>query len=715
VLKGVLLKQPYPRSVFATSNLKKPFIDILSFNGSIISKNSSVNPVNGVNETRNTDFLVLFNKYFGTTTQTNQWGTEIIAQYLSANQAVNDTIYLIVTAKDSIMATGHGNNNIPGNGVVFSGHGTSATFLNDNVFVGDTIAYVLNMPPVEEKIKELIGGMPRLIRDSVATVEWQEEGTSYSFAHDRHPRTAVGFSNDSTKIYFITVDGRQPDFSVGMTLFELADYMLEWGIHEGVNFDGGGSTTMVVRGSVVNSPSDAGGERAVANAIMVVSAAPTGPIAIISIKPEEPYVIIGGQVQFSADAFDQYYNPITSGVDSLLFWSCDPAIGTINSQTGLFTSDTVLVSGYVYAEYNGVRDSVMVNVTDIASIELQPNPVILEVGEQQQMIAEAKDFYNNVINLSSDDYIWDVTDSIGTITQNGNFVATQTGSGFITASYNNTSGAAAISVGVSNDVIVDDFRVLSNWSLTGLRVNLASCSLSLDSTIVLSSPSSGKLDYSLTTGGTSALYMECSIPISGSPEAVGIYVYGDGKGHWLRSEFQDVDGEKFLLNFTESVPGINWTNSWQYLEKSFDDAIVHWGNPNAILTFPVTWNRIYLAETDENKKDSGTIYFDDFKVRFISSSIEDNTEEPISFQLQQNYPNPFNPETTINYSIPHSSDVNLTVFDIQGKLVDIIVNKNQSRGNYSVRWKTNDVASGLYIYRLKTANNIKTRKMIVMR
>ena len=100
------------------------------------------------------------------------------------------------------------------------------------------------------------------------------------------------------------MDGRQPEYSVGMSLFELADYMLEWGIHEGVNLDGGGSTTMVVRGNVVNSPSDAGGERAVANAMMVVSTAPTGPIAIIDVKPDEPYVIVGDQLQFTIDAFD---------------------------------------------------------------------------------------------------------------------------------------------------------------------------------------------------------------------------------------------------------------------------------------------------------------------------------------------------------------------------------------------------------------------------
>ncbi|MCK5033283.1 MAG: phosphodiester glycosidase family protein, partial [Calditrichia bacterium] len=364
VLQGELMKLPYPRSVFGTDSGGLPFIDIVSFQGLLI-KNDSIVSVTGVNEARNTDDLIMYNDYFGNSTQTNIYGTEIIAQYINSELMINDTFKLVVTNKDSIMSAGHGNNNIPSNGIILSGHGLSAGFLNDNIFIGDTISVSLKMPPIDIMITELIGGTPRMIRDSVATVEWQQEGLSQSFATDRHPRTAVGFSNDSTKIYFFTVDGRQAGFSVGMSLYELANYMLGWGVSQGVNLDGGGSTTMIVRGSVVNSPSDAGGERSVANALMAVSTAPTGPIAILRIEPEEPYIIIGDQLQFSIKVFDQYYNPINVWIDSLLNWSCNPAIGTINTN-GLFTSDTLMNAGYVYAEYNGIWDSVLVHVTDIA-------------------------------------------------------------------------------------------------------------------------------------------------------------------------------------------------------------------------------------------------------------------------------------------------------------------------------------------------------------
>ena len=69
----------------------------------------------------------------------------------------------------------------------------------------------------------------------------------------------------------ITVDGRQPGVSVGMTLQELADYMLSLGATDAMNLDGGGSTTMYLDGKVVNTPSDKEGERKVSDAMVVTS------------------------------------------------------------------------------------------------------------------------------------------------------------------------------------------------------------------------------------------------------------------------------------------------------------------------------------------------------------------------------------------------------------------------------------------------------------
>jgi exopolysaccharide biosynthesis protein len=117
----------------------------------------------------------------------------------------------------------------------------------------------------------VIGGWPQILRGgaSVAGDAATLEGTISRNAEIRHPRTAVGFSRDGRTLYLLTVDGRSEN-SGGATLAELARLMRRLGAWEAMNFDGGGSTTMVVGDSVVNVPSDTTGERAVGNALLVV-------------------------------------------------------------------------------------------------------------------------------------------------------------------------------------------------------------------------------------------------------------------------------------------------------------------------------------------------------------------------------------------------------------------------------------------------------------
>jgi len=85
------------------------------------------------------------------------------------------------------------------------------------------------------------------------------------------------------------------------------------------------------------------------------------------------------------------------------------------------------------------------------------------------------------------------------------------------------------------------------------------------------------------------------------------------------------------------------------------------------------------------------------------------------FKLSQNYPNPFNPITTIKYDIPNKTDVNLSVYDITGRLVDNLVNRTQSAGSYSVQWNASNVSSGVYIYRIDAGEFISVKKCLVVK
>ncbi len=697
IANGELLKVTSDWLNVAIDVDKNPMIGIQSFSGSIITSDS-IKIISGVNKIRNADELIIYNSFMGTTTSTNQFGTEVRIIPID-NWLVNDTIRCII---DTVVQ-GVGNIAIGTNKAVLSGHGISSAFLVNNLFKDDTIKIVLNLNPALPKLEQLIGGNTWLVKDGIAN---PDNG-------DRHPRTSVGFNEDSTQFYMFVVDGRQPGLSVGMSYKELGDYMKSWGVHQGLNLDGGGSSTMVVRGAVVNSPSDIGGERSVANSLLLISTAPTGPLAHIRIQPEEIYAFGGSSVNLTASGFDQYFNPVSIASGSLI-WSCDPSIGSI-TQNGVFTASFDTVSGYIYSSVGDIYDSALVHITKISQIALEPNPVILQSGQSQQMTATAYDNYNNIILLQQNDFQWSVVGDLGSITSSGYFTAANTGIGEIIAEIDTIIGTASLIVGTSTTIIIDDFSDLSGYTLTGTRVNLPQCSFVYDSTNFISAPSSGKLNYSLTTGGTSALYLNKEIQISGTPEKLSIQVYGDGKNHWLRGEFKDLDNEIFLINFTAADPGINWINMWKYIEVNLGDAVPSWVNPNAILTFPIKWTRTYLVETDDSKKDDGAIALDDFRAHFISTGIENNDISPKEFRLFQNYPNPFNGNSIIKYSIPKSSQVLLKIFNTLGQEMETLVDEEKPIGTYELNWNAVNLPSGVYFYRLHAGDFVQTKKMILLK
>ena len=676
---------------------KKPIIGLNSFSGSVIV-NDSIKSISSINKTRNTNELIFYNSFIGSSTSTNQYGTEARISPID-NWLVNDTIRCVI---DTIISN-VGNMSIGINKAVLSGHGSSASFIVNNFSVGDTIRVVLKLSPALPNLEQLIGGNTWLIQN----------GNVNPDNGDRHPRTAVGFNQDTTTFYMFLVDGRQPALSVGMTYKELGNYMKTWGVHNALNLDGGGSSTMVVRGNIVNSPSDPGGERSVSNSLLLISTAPTSQLASIRINPREIFIIGGKSITLTAKGFDEYFNPVTIPSGSLV-WSCDPAIGTI-TQNGKFTASFDTVTGFVYAEVGNIRDSVIVHLTRISQIMLTPNPVILQPGQSQQMTATAYDTYNNVISLQQNAFQWSVTNNLGTITGNGYFTANNTGSGQILASVDSIVGTAELIVGSATTVMLDDFSDLSGYTLTGTKVNLSQCSFVLDNDIFISSPSSGKLTYSLETGGTSALYLNKEIPISGTPNKLSIQIYGDGKKHWLRGEFKDKDNETFLINFTSSDPGIDWINTWKYIEVDLSDAVPSWVNPAATLDFPIKWTRTYLAETNDAKKDNGAIYFDDFRAHYIATDVDDEMQMPENFKLNQNYPNPFNPSTTIGFETKSRELISLKVFDVLGTEVATLVNEYKPAGYHSVIFTNNYLSSGIYYYQLKAGSFVETKKMLLLK
>jgi hypothetical protein len=107
---------------------------------------------------------------------------------------------------------------------------------------------------------------------------------------------------------------------------------------------------------------------------------------------------------------------------------------------------------------------------------------------------------------------------------------------------------------------------------------------------------------------------------------------------------------------------------------------------------------------------------------YIVGIKKDGKDIPVSFKLYQNYPNPFNPTTTIKYSLPivdakfaFTTNVTLKVYDVLGKEIAILVNKNQKPGSYTVEFNANKLSSGIYFYKLRSGSFTKIQKMILLK
>jgi hypothetical protein len=271
----------------------------------------------GVNVDRAAGRIVLYTPAFGPTTRTATPGVDLVVRVIQpagefrlGQTALVQLVALNEGAQDGL---------IPADGAVLSGEGAGADTLRSvwaRVASGAALNQALLLVKSDIEVRESVGGSPILLKDGK---RWFTDPGD-NFTQGRHPRTLVGWTPGGD-VLLVTVDGRQPEVSVGMSLFEATDLLIALGATEGMNLDGGGSTTFVRSGRVVNKVSDvqvrAGGktvgrhmvqagdtlvgrvERPVASALMVVpsiavSAPPVDPFAGVALGLGEQALALSG-------------------------------------------------------------------------------------------------------------------------------------------------------------------------------------------------------------------------------------------------------------------------------------------------------------------------------------------------------------------------------------------------------------------------------------
>lgn len=206
----------------------------------------------GLNVERLEHRLVLYTPAHGPTTGTNAFGVEVTARVVEPAPPLRLGQTALVELVE--MSGSGGNAPIPTDGLVLSGHGDGGARLAElwrRASTGEVGRRGLLRLEVTPPAAQSIGGSPVLVREGRRWVG--DDGSG--FVNGRHPRTIVGWTA-AGEVLLVTVDGRQPGYSGGLTLPEAAELMIGLGAVEAINLDGGGSTAFVTATGVRNQPSD---------------------------------------------------------------------------------------------------------------------------------------------------------------------------------------------------------------------------------------------------------------------------------------------------------------------------------------------------------------------------------------------------------------------------------------------------------------------------
>ena len=232
--------------------------------------------LNDLNQSPGANSFSLFTPSYGAATPQGSGTTEVVIAPFPPTTPNTDLYGPVVHV------AGAGGTTIPRDGAVLVARGTAAARLAEEAPIGTELTLRLIFRPEWSGVTDAVGGGPVLVRSGGPVFRANEAFTSSQLA-PRAARTGVGQLADG-RILLVVTDGRRPGYSVGMTNFELAQTLVRLGAVTGSAFDGGGSSTLAFNGTLLNRPSDSGGERPSANALQLMYYgvyAPT-PDAVVS-------------------------------------------------------------------------------------------------------------------------------------------------------------------------------------------------------------------------------------------------------------------------------------------------------------------------------------------------------------------------------------------------------------------------------------------------
>ena len=417
-----------------------------------------------------------------------------------------------------------------------------------NLPVGSTVT--VSAEAADERWNEVryaLGALYSLVKDG-AVVSGLPSGAD--------PRTAVGQKRDGTLVFY-TIDGRKSGHSIGATLQQVAQRLIELGCETALCLDGGGSTTLTVTepddtaAQTINTPSG-GSERSVSNQIFLVAdSEPSGKLSHFYVKADSQYVLAGSKVNISAAAVDTNFIPM------------EDARFDLEADDGDLDGNVLLTPDYdcditVTADHRGKTGSTVVHVIetpDDVAIRGGDNSILTALtaapGSTVQLRATAA-YQHMPLKADNAAFRWSVDGGVGTITADGQFTATAPGTGTITVSAGGKRVSIPVTVSKLALNVVEDFES-ARTAFDGNGTGGLTFTRTTAADAVRYGRAAGRLDYTLDAGtGYAAQWLsDASTDIDNRIyTSLSMWVYGDGSGNQLELVYSDSFGDTLTRTVT---------------------------------------------------------------------------------------------------------------------------------------------------------------------
>jgi len=489
---------------------------------------------------------------------------------------------------------------VPENGFIIVAAARYAYYFTESVRVGHTASFSVEANFDFNTIQQAIGGASMILLDG--------ELTSCGFVpspYARHPRSALGISQDDQRVILAVVDGR--GISVGATHAEMAQIMRELGAYQAMHFDGGGSSTLVADthfsdgATLRNRPSE-GTQRAVVNALGVFHTAEVGEATSLLAQATAERVFLGDSVALNVIGVDANLRVAEINPENITFTA---------SADGRWEGNAFFPAAHgnvrLYATYGEISTYVNINTLNLAQIVPTPMEIRTNAGAAVNIALRGIATGGSSAPLGGASFEVHPT-GLGTVVD-GVFTATAGGAsaGFIRVIADGVRTYIPVSVGTSTEWVTgfDNRAIPLRWSGSPASV---SGSVAYDSSVNNPGNYALRLNYQFavsTTTQAAYLHLEEPVGLGSNLYAFEIAVYGHGRGGWLRGLVRDAAGETHIVDVTENVDFLGWRN--------------HTVRVPAAAVQPLQLEQFYIVNLTNDDTSERSLFFDDLRaVRAIS-------------------------------------------------------------------------------------------------